>query len=105
LAGWLSVTVGFAAPVAANAALLGGYMGEITGKAPYWFSLPVVLVVALIHLGKLSNIGLFQSGFTYAKVALIVVLGLLGFTMGTAQPISFLPRSGDMDLILSSDFA
>lgn len=105
LAGWLSVTVGFAAPVAANAALLGGYMGEITGKAPYWFSLPVVLVVALIHLGKLSNIGLFQSGFTYAKVALIVVLGLLGFTMGTAQPISFLPRSGDVDLILSSGFA
>ncbi|NLT72308.1 MAG: APC family permease [Verrucomicrobiaceae bacterium] len=105
LAGWLSVTVGFAAPVAANAALLGGYMGEITGKAPYWFSLPVVLVVAAIHLGKLSNIGLFQSGFTYAKVALIVVLGLLGFTVGTAQPISFLPRSGDMDLILSSDFA
>src|SRR5690606_25593939 len=36
---------------------------------------------------------------------LIVVLGLLGFTVGTAQPISFLPRSGDMDLILSSDFA
>lgn len=105
LAGWLSVTVGFAAPVAANAALLGGYMGEITGKAPYWFSIPVVLVVAVIHLGKLSNISLFQSGFTYAKVALIVVLGLLGFTMGTAQPISFLPQPGDMDLILSSGFA
>ncbi len=105
LAGWLSVTVGFAAPVAANAALLGGYMSEITGKAPYWFSIPVVLVVALIHLGKLSNIGLFQSGFTYAKVALIVVLGLLGFTMGTAQPISFLPRPGDADLILSGGFA
>lgn len=105
LAGWLSVTVGFAAPVAANAALLGGYMSEITGKASYWFSIPVVLLVALIHLGKLSNIGLFQSGFTYAKVALIVVLGLLGFTMGTAQPISFLPQPGDLDLILSGGFA
>jgi APA family basic amino acid/polyamine antiporter len=105
LAGWLSVTVGFAAPVAANAALLGGYMGEITGKAPYLFSIPVVLVVALIHLGKLSNIGLFQSGFTYAKVALIVVLGVLGFTMGTAQPISFLPAPGDADLIFSGGFA
>ncbi|MBP6602804.1 MAG: APC family permease [Verrucomicrobiales bacterium] len=105
LAGWLSVTVGFAAPVAANASLLGGYLGEITGKAPAWFSIPVVLLITLIHLGKLSNIGLFQSGFTYAKVALILVLGGLGFLIGTAQPISFLPVEGDGDLIASSSFA
>ena len=105
LAGWLSVTVGFAAPVAANAALLGGYLGEITGKSPAWFSMPVVVIVTMIHLGKLSNIGLFQSGFTYAKVALILVLGILGFSVGTAQPISFLPVAGDGALIGSSGFA
>lgn len=105
LAGWLSVTVGFAAPVAANAVLLGEYMGKITGLHRLWFGIPVVLLVTLVHLGKLSGISLFQSGFTYAKVALIVVLGILGFTLGTAQPISFLPRAGDADLILSSGFA
>jgi APA family basic amino acid/polyamine antiporter len=105
LAGWLSVTVGFAAPVAANASLLGGYLGEITGKAPAWFSIPVVILVTLIHLGKLSNISIFQSGFTYAKVALILVLGGLGFIAGTAQPISFLPVAGDGALIASSGFA
>ena len=105
LAGWLSVTVGFAAPVAANAALLGGYMGSITGLSPLWFGIPVVVLVAIVHLGKLSNIGLFQSGFTYAKVALILVLGLLAFSLGTAQPISFLPAEGDGNLIASSGFA
>lgn len=105
LAGWLSVTVGFAAPVAANAALLGGYMGSITGLSPLWFGIPVVVLVAIVHLGKLSNIGLFQSGFTYAKVALILVLGLLAFSLGTAQPISFLPAEGDGKLIASSGFA
>ena len=105
LAGWLSVTVGFAAPVAANAALLGGYMGSITGLSPLWFGIPVVVLVAIVHLGKLSNIGLFQSGFTYAKVALILVLGLLAFFLGTAQPISFLPAEGDGKLIASSGFA
>lgn len=105
LAGWLSVTVGFAAPVAANAALLGGYMGSITGLSPLWFGIPVVVFVAIVHLGKLSNIGLFQSGFTYAKVALILVLGLLAFFLGTAQPISFLPAEGDGKLIASSGFA
>lgn len=105
LAGWLSVTVGFAAPVAANAALLGGYMGSITGVSPLWFGVPVVVFVTLVHLGKLSSIGLFQSGFTYAKVALILVLGLLAFFVGTAQPISFLPKAGDGELIASGSFA
>jgi APA family basic amino acid/polyamine antiporter len=105
LAGWLSVTVGFAAPVAANAVLLGEYMNKITGWNALWFGIPVVLVVTLIHLGKLSNIGIFQSGFTYAKVALIVVLGLLAFVLGTAQPVSFLPKAGDGDLIASKAFA
>lgn len=105
LAGWLSVTVGFAAPVAANAALLGGYMGSITGLSPLWFGVPVVLLVTLVHLGKLSSIGIFQSGFTYAKVGLILVLGILAFVLGTAQPVSFLPREGDGDLIASSGFA
>jgi APA family basic amino acid/polyamine antiporter len=105
LAGWLSVTVGFAAPVAANAALFGGYMGSITGLSPLWFGIPVVVFVAIVHLGKLSNIGLFQSGFTYAKVVLILVLGLLAFSLGTAQPISFLPAEGDGKLIASGGFA
>lgn len=105
LAGWLSVTVGFAAPVAANAALLGGYMGSITGLSPLWFGIPVVVLVALVHLGKLSSIGIFQSGFTYAKVALILVLGLLAFFLGTAQPLSFLPKEGDGQLIASGGFA
>lgn len=105
LAGWLSVTVGFAAPVAANAALLGGYMGSITGIPSLWFGIPVVVLVALVHLGKLSSIGIFQSGFTYAKVALILVLGLLAFILGTAQPVSFLPKEGDGQLIASGGFA
>jgi APA family basic amino acid/polyamine antiporter len=105
LAGWLSVTVGFAAPVAANAALLGGYLGSITGLSSLWFGIPVVILVAWVHLGKLSGIGIFQSGFTYAKVALILILGLLAFFLGSAQPISFLPSEGDGKLVASSSFA
>lgn len=105
LSGWLSVTVGFAAPVAANAVLLGTYLGTIFEMPPLAFSLPVVLMVSCIHLGKMTNIGRFQSWFTYSKVALIVVLGLLGFFIGKAQPVSFLPQAGDGGLIASESFA
>lgn len=105
LAGWVSVTVGFVAPIAANATMMGGYLGKVFSTSPYFFSLPIVLIVFVIHLGNLATIGRFQSLFTYAKVALILVLGGLGFFAGTAQPVSFLPQEGDGALISSSAFA
>lgn len=105
LSGWLSVTVGFAAPIALNATLLGTYLGNIFECSSLWFSIPAVLLVTLIHLGRVSFIGKFQELFTYGKVALIIVLGLLGFVLGTRQPISFLPADGDMELITSGSFA
>ncbi|MDF1656588.1 MAG: amino acid permease [Verrucomicrobiales bacterium] len=105
LAGWLSVTVGFAAPIALNATLLGTYLGNIFECSSFWFSIPAVLLVTMIHLGQVSFIGKFQELFTYGKVALILVLGLLGFVLGTRQPVSFLPAEGDLDLITSGPFA
>lgn len=105
LSGWLSVTVGFAAPIALNATLMGTYLGRIFDAPSLLFSLPVVLLVTLIHLGRISFIGRFQELFTYGKVALILVLGLLGFLLGTRQPVDFLPAEGDWELISSGAFA
>jgi len=105
LAGWISVTVGFAAPIALNATLLGKYLGNIFEASPFFFSIPVVLLVGIIHLGRLANIERFQLAFTYSKVALILILGALGFFIGKAQPVSFLPVAGDGDLIMSGSFA
>ncbi len=105
LAGWISVTVGFAAPIALNATLLGKYLGNIFETSPFFFSIPVVLLVGIIHLGRLANIERFQLAFTYSKVTLILILGALGFFIGKAQPVSFLPVAGDGDLIMSGSFA
>ena len=110
--------MGFAAPVAANATLLGTYLGDITGMEEtvalfgkeipvhvFYFSVPTVILLTAIHLLKVKFIGIFQSVFTYAKVVLIIVLGLLGFFIGTSQEISFLPKEGDGELIRSQSFA
>ena len=105
LAGWLSVTVGFAAPVALNATLMGTYLGSIFDANPLVFSLPAVILVTITHLGSLTFISGFQQLFTYSKVALILVLGVLGFAVGQAQDVSFLPRDGAMELITSGAFA
>ncbi len=105
LSGWVSATVGFAAPVALNATLMGTYLGSITSLPPLVFALPVVVLISLIHLGRLTVIGKFQMAFTYSKIALIVVLGAMGFLIGTGQPVSFLPQKGDGEMLLSSSFA
>lgn len=105
LSGWVSATVGFAAPIALNAVLLGEYMSAIYPVHPAWFSVPVVLLVSAVHLGSLNRIGQFQVFFTSVKIILIVVLAVAAFALGTRQPISFLPRPGDADLILQPAFA
>lgn len=118
LAGWISVTVGFAAPVAANASLMGEYLGPLFGitetislaglEVPlfvFLISIPTVFLVSLVHLGRIDLISRFQEWFTIGKVGLILLLGVLGFTLGTRQPVSFLPAKGDLSLIGSESFA
>lgn len=105
LSGWVSATVGFAAPIALNAVLLGKYLEAITAVPAHWFSIPVVVIVTAIHFGSLIQIGRFQMVFTGAKVALIAFLIVTAFAWGEKQPVSFLPRSGDLDLMLQPAFA
>lgn len=105
LSGWISIVVGFAAPVAANAVLLGTYLHAIFAVPAWVFSVAVVVAVTAIHLGSLSWIGRFQVVFTVLKVALIVVLIGSAYWLGQAQPVSFLPREGDGALIAQPAFA
>lgn len=105
LAGWISATVGFAAPVALNAVLLGEYLSAIFSVKGWLFSVPVVLLVTAVHLGPLNRIGQFQVFFTVLKLVLILVLGVAAFAIGTRQPIYFLPEPGDLELITKPGFA
>ncbi len=105
LSGWVSATVGFAAPVALNAVLMGNYLGAIFDAPPWVFSVPVVVLVSAVHLGSLSRIGQFQMFFTGLKIGLILMLAGAAFLLGARQPLSFLPVAGDAALIGSPAFA
>ena len=105
LAGWASATVGFAAPIALNAVLMGEYLSAITSLSPWIFSVPVVIGITAIHLGSLSGIARFQVVFTVLKIGLILVLAVSAFALGTRQPISFLPAEGDGALMAQPAFA
>jgi len=106
LAGWVSATVGFAAPTALAAMAFGVYFeGVIAGVPPLTLGLGVVWIVALVHLMGIQHGSTFQNVSTAIKLILIVAFIVAGFTVGSPQPISFVPSARDLDHLLSAPFA
>jgi len=105
LSGWFSVTVGFAAPIAAAAMAMGAYLHSVIPAIPPLASaLVAVIGVSLIHAQNLELGSKFQQVFTVLKVLLIVVFIGAGF-FATPQTLSFAPSAVDASLIFSSPFA
>jgi APA family basic amino acid/polyamine antiporter len=106
LAGWISATVGFAAPVAIAAMAFGSYFaGVLPGTNPWILSFAAVWITTLVLLRDLQLGSAFQVSSTALKVALIVVIIGVGLFVRVAQPVSFLPARGDGGLIVSAPFA
>ena len=105
LAGWLSGTVGFTAPVALAAMAFGVYFKSIIPEAPPLVSgMAVIWLVSLVHLSGLRHISMFQNVWTAIKLGLIVAFILAGFIFGPRQPISFAPSAADFKHIVSAPF-
>ena len=106
LAGWVSATVGFAAPTALAAMAFGVYFeGVLAGIPPLALGLGVVWIVALVHLIGIHHGSMFQNVSTAIKLVLIVAFIVAGFTVGNPQPISFVPSARDLDHLFSAPFA
>ena len=90
LAGWISATVGFSAPVAIAAMPFGTYLAEIFPAInPLVAAMAAVWIVTVVLLCDLRLGSAFQVGSTVLKVALIAVLIGAGFYINKTQPISF----------------
>ena len=106
MAGIISATVGFAAPIALAALAFGKYFhGVFNAGSPIIFSIAIVWIVALFHLSNLRVGSVFQNLWTIVKVLLIVALIIAGFLVEPKQPITFLPQPGDAMSIFAGPFA
>src|SRR5205807_5128383 len=95
MAGFVSATVGFAAPIALAAMAFGKYFVGVFGLgSPVLLSFVVVWVVTAFHLGSLQVGSAFQNLSTLVKLLLIGALIATGLFVHTKQPISFLPGPG-----------
>ncbi len=106
LAGWVSATVGFAAPVALAAMAFGEYGKSVfPGLPPLPLAIGIVWLVSIVQLGGVKHSSTFQLISTILKVVLIVVFLVAGFAIGTPQPVSFAPEVSDFAHVTSGPFA
>jgi basic amino acid/polyamine antiporter, APA family len=106
VAGFVSATVGFAAPVALAAMALGEYGKSVFPGIPSLvLALCTVWLVSLVQLTGVRLSGTFQLISTIVKVVLIVAFLIAGFAVGTPQPVSFAPHIADFGHVTSAPFA
>jgi len=116
VAGWLSATVGFAAPIALAAMAFGVYFTSVVPNLPprllglpinWQLLLGVVMtwLAALVHLGGVRFGGAYHNAWTALKLLFIAVFIVAGLTFGNLQAISFAPGAADLTTVVSAPFA
>ncbi len=105
LAGWVSVTVGFAAPVALAAMALGRYAATFHPVSPQWVAVGAVLTVGLFHVVDVRLGQGFQNLATAAKVLLIAVFCLVGLVAEPAPgSLPVLPSAEGIGYVIAPAF-
>jgi APA family basic amino acid/polyamine antiporter len=106
LAGWVSATVGFAAPTALAAMAFGSYFdGIVPGTPPLAAALVVVWLITLVHLFGVRHAATFQNVSTLLKVVLIALFIGAALAYANPVPVSFAPTPSELGHIASAPFA
>ncbi|GGF05983.1 APC family permease [Hymenobacter cavernae] len=106
LSGWVSATVGFAAPTALAAIALGKYAASVWPSLnAQVLSVLVVLTLTIIHATSSQAGSRFQVVVTLIKVLLLVLFIGAGLLTATPQPLSFVPQTADWHQVISPAFA
>ena len=120
VAGWLSATVGFAAPIALAAMAFSKYLtsslpnlvpslpAHLFGFPVDWsllIGLAITWLAAVVHLGGVRFGGAYHNAWTVLKLVLIIVFIVAGFVVGDAQSVSFAPSAADLGYIGAAPFA
>ncbi|MEK7265612.1 MAG: amino acid permease [Pseudomonadota bacterium] len=111
VSGWISSTIGFAAPVALAAITFSAYGLSVlapgaSGAAEQGIAVALVALLAGIHASRRRMSGGLQTVFTLIKIAAIVSFCAgAAFLLDAPQQVSFFPAAGDIEIIASSAFA
>lgn len=111
VSGWVSATIGFAAPTALAAITFAAYLtssstNEFSVAMEKAIAVSLVIFLTVVHsISRRHSSGL-QGLFTVLKIAAIVVFSVTALVLTDSwQPVSMLPSVGDSSLMASGVFA
>lgn len=81
LSGWVSLTVGFSAPIALAAMALAAYTSELTNLHQGVIAIAVVLIISIVHSFNLRQSSRFQNITTIIKLLLIIFFIISGLIL------------------------
>ncbi len=111
ISGWVSATIGFAAPTALAAMTFAAYgtsawPQEFSARDEQLIAVGLVILLTLVHSRSRRHSGGLQSLFTLLKVGAIVVFCTAALLAADVrQPVRFLPDASDLDIVTSGAFA
>jgi len=104
LSGWVSLTIGFSAPVALAGMAMGEYVGPYLGIPGLQLALVVIIAVSLLHSISIKKSSYIQNVTTLLKLLLILFFICFGLA-GKADQSAFIWDSGWKREILLPTFA
>lgn len=106
MSGFISITVGFAAPVALAAMALGGYTHQVFPETdPTLIAALVIVALTAVHASSVKTGSSVQNVFTVAKILLILFIIIAGFASDARAGVGFLPMENSGSEIFSLGFA
>ena len=107
VSGWISATIGFAAPTALAAITFGTYLASVFPLlSPTWLASFLLIALTAVHASTRRTSGGLQRAFTALKILLILGFCLLAWVLvDEPQDVTFLPVRGDGELLFSGAFA
>ena len=104
-AGWISVSIGFAAPSALTAMALGRYATAFSDLSPVWIAVLTIATITAFHAFSVRTGRLFHNVTTGMKLALIVLFCIAGLLVEPVKSVAVTPSLSGWREVFSPAFA
>lgn len=98
LAGWVSLTVGFAASVALAAMAMGQYAQDFLPVRPEFLAVGVIVLISLAHSFSIRQSSNFQNGATAVKLLLMLVFIIACFVLPAPEGTALSEASFELEI-------
>ncbi|MBD0849501.1 APC family permease [Maribacter arenosus] len=100
LSGWVSLTIGFSAPIALSGMALGAYIAPYLGISEMTLAVFTIIIISFFHSMSIKRSSILQNSTTFLKVILILIFLYFGLTRIPGASTFLFDKSWKDELLL-----